>query len=697
MMGIGKEYFRRHPWQKRVIGVILVVIIGAIVGRLTYPWYLWYQRRQADLRLIEQLGAADSLRRERAVQTAIALGRQRDELVHRLAGALDTPDDGRFLSLRFVLQRLGKYDVTNHDPKWDDRYRLLEFRATFAPGEKDTPPSAQDDATPTARMRRWIVKQALLCERNNPYIHQTLTAAVEDPAAIVRSAAAPLAARLGDDVILQTLLHDPAAEVRAVATLDAGLARRTMLARPIRRQLESWLDLPGPHQPADIDQAASAAYALALLDPTGNSEFLCRAAVETNVPELRDRLLLTLAILKNDAARQAVMDILHTQRWKGKHPDGITLIVAGQLKLPEAAAMAKDVLRAAAERKEPVPVSRVLAALDVVAAAGYPCRATVYALCRELWAPDQPALRIRSANLLGVQAGEENQVGDAPSREACVKTLQQAVQFSRLAEGQDKPVTTPLPSAAAAVALWRLEPSVREFALLDGSTQPAGREDILKIVESKTSLFYLREATAVEDPAAGDYVAWHVAQSGLPEAVVVGNVFLPAGEGNHPEYNPDVRACGAMILALSAKDEQQRRAAIERIQTRLAREEYPASGSLKCALLTAGDKEQLATVRMLLELEDFPAARALMALLAAGDKTALDWLLWNTNWNLPVPLEDIPPLLIDQVIGDVLKTVSPSLPEISPAGSEATRLWQARILRHTYGIHRASLHVGLKR
>lgn len=694
-MGTIRTYFKEHPWQRRAISILLVVIAGSIVGRLTYPWYLWYEQRQANQRLIEQLGDADPYRREVAVQKAILLGQKHEELASQLIAALDTPDEGRFLSLYYVLQRLGKLDTPDVNPRWLDRHRLLEFKAAFASGEEDIPPSARETAAPTALVRRWYVRQALLCGRNNEYLRRMLIAAANDSSVGVRESAASLAARLGDDDVLAGLLRDPAARVRSATALAAGLAKRTALAEPIRRQFESRLNLVGPSSPDGIDQIASDAYALALLDPAGSSELLCHTtAARADQPELQDRLLLALEALNDEEALQTVQDLLHADRWAGRSPSGVALYVAGKMHLPEATEIAMEALRAAAEGSQPLSVSRVLGAVDVVAEADYPCRTVAYALCRDLWQPGEPALLTRLAHLLGVQAATKGQLGYVPSRAACVETLRDAAQYSRA--GREEPVTTPLPSAAAAVALWTLDPAEREFARLDSNDASVSREAILNIVESKTSLFYLREATAADDPAACDYVAWHVGRSGLSQAPAVGRAFLPVGRKRQPEYNADVRACGAMILALSANDQPQRQAAVEHISRRLAREEYPAAGSLRCALLMAGQTDQLAKVRMLLEMEDFPAARALLALLVAGDKTTLDWLLWNTNWNLPVPLEDIPPLLIDQVIGEVLQTAAPSLPTICPAADEATRLWQANILRHAYGIRRASVRVGLR-
>lgn len=693
-----KRYFRLHPWQRRVVSILLVLILGSVVGRLTYPWYLWFQRRQADLRLIEQLGDADAYHREVAVQKAILLGEKRDELVARLIDALDTPDDGRFASLQYVLLRLGRWNPPTLDSKWRDRYVLLEFRATFSEGEKEQTPSARDRDTPAARSRRRLLRKALLSGRENLYIQEILLAGANDPSAIVRQSAGALAARLGDDGVLRALLHDPSGKVRAVAALDAGLAKRTALLDPVRRLFDAQWNLVGPPAPDRIDQIASAAYCLSLLDPQASGKTLCRAAAGANPPELQDRLLPALANSKDETARQTVLDILHASRWNGRYPSGIALHVAGRMHLPEATAMAMEVLHAAGEGKENLTTQQVLGAMDVVTTAKYPCRSAAYKLSRVLWQPGREALLTRAAKLLGEQTTMKGQGDDAPDRAKCIETLRRAVEYSMAAEG--KPLTTPLSSAAAAVALWRLDPATRVFARQEDNTQsnaPLDREEILRIVESKTSLFYLREATVSTDPAAGDFIAWNVAHSRLPEATGVGETFFPAANQTPPEYSPAVRACGAMILALTAKDPQQRRDLVERIERRRKREDFPATGSLQCALLMAGKSDPLAKVRMLLELEEFPAARALLALLVVGDKTALDWVLWNTNRNLPVPLEDLPPLLIDQVIGDVLRTVAPSLPTISPAGSDATRLWQARILRHAYGIHRATLRVGVAR
>ena len=116
-----------------------------------------------------------------------------------------------------------------------------------------------------------------------------------------------------------------------------------------------------------------------------------------------------------------------------------------------------------------------------------------------------------------------------------------------------------------------------------------------------------------------------------------------------------------------------------------------------CALLMAGSNEYLQDVRDLLEIPEFPPTRAIMALLAAGDKTTLDWVLWDLNWAVPFLLEDLPFMLTALGMNEVFAATAAELPLPSAAAGIQTQIWQVRIMRDVYGIRRSSLRVGLAR
>ncbi len=666
-MRILKEYFRRRPWQRRIAGGLLIIIVAGLTGRAVYPAYLWCQRREADLRLIDRLGAADGADREAAVQTAIVLSQRREELVNRLAEALNTPSDRRFLAIHFVLRRLGRWDVLDRGPRWTDRYRLLELRETYAP---------QPANDPAAGVRERLVREFVLCGRDNRYVRQALNVAAEDPAASVRIPAATLAGRLGDDDVLTRLFQDSAARVVAAAVLDAGIAGRTSLAGRIEAMLHPPAGPPNPAPSAEAVKArreilSSAAYALAGLDAKKYSKRLCASALTADETELQDRLLVALLAVNDERARQCGMDILHRYRWRGRRPSGMALWTAARMKLPDAAPIAMEVLRAAVRNEPDLRDAQIIGALEVISALRYPCRKEVYDICRTLWRLNRTPLLVRAARLLGQQATMRDPSAGAPNQEACKKLLQDAAQYS-LRRGA-KSIPTPLASASAAVALWTLAPA--------------------------EGLHFLREAVAVEDTSAGNFVAWRLGcgDLSLPKISAVGRAFLPSPGEKPGEYNPAVRATGAMLLALSARTDQQRRAAVARIAARMDREEFLTRASMQCALLIAGQRERRDEVGRLLTIPEFPPARAMMALLTAGDRKTLDETLWNLHEDVSIPLSDLPVLLIDRDFAAVLAETAPALPLPSPAGSEATQHWQAKILRDTYGIRRERISVGLSR
>jgi hypothetical protein len=702
-MGSIREYFHRHAWQRRVVRLLVVMILGSLVGLLLYPAYRWYERRQADHRLIEQLGSPDPREQEIAVQTAVLRARLRPELVRRLNAALETQDDECFLAVQYVLRRLGKFYVPGRDPLYIDRRRCLELQRALAGALKTTQPASASAPAPNAQapQRERLVFRMVLCGRDNAFLRRALKLAVDDPSPRVRAAAAPLAARLGDDQALRVLLRDSDPTVTATAALDVGIARRVQVVSHVRKLLQDTLAAKAPKDPKALadrrEQIASFAYAMARNQRKGFSKVVCELARTTDDPLLRERLLESVMVLNNRRSRQTVMDLIHAARWKGRWPSGMELSAAARLRIPEAIPVALEVLRAAADKNRKLQEYHVIGALEVMETfAAYPCRKEIYDVCQALWCPDRPALLVRAARLLGAQAAlEAQQAPDAPSPAECRKLLRQAVQYSLADNGE--PRTTPLSSASAAVALWRLSPAEREFEGMTGDSLPTDPAALLKLAQTRTSLYYLREAASAESPLAGDFVAWGVGLSGLKEADTVAKAFFPPPGVQPREYSDAVRVAGAMILALSAHTDEQRRSAVDRITDQLQREEFPAQASLKCVLLMAGEKSYLREVRDLLEIEEFPLVRALRALLVYGDKRTADRLLWDIDWKTPFALENLPLLLNGLGLDSALAEAAPDLPRPNPAASDETHVWQARIMRHTYGVYRKTLRLGLPR
>ena len=669
---------------------------------MLYPMY-------SDYRLIRELGADDDRQRRRAETLARRRAETSPATLRRLAAALDTTSDRRFLAIHAILRRLGNFRVPGRDPIWFDRLGCLELEKAFVPEEA---PNQGINLGPT---RRRIVVKLLLSGRDNRYIRRALRKAVKDPDPTVRAVAGTLGARLGDDDVLRGLLEDADLQVVATAALDAGIAGRTGLVEPIARLLNHYIPR---HQSAFSEPATSetqnhpsgplvkfrevvscAAYALARLRPKQYSPMLCDLARRSTDPQLRDRLLVILGILNDRYAHQAVMDIIHAARWEKPFAPAMALEAAARMKLREAGMMGMEVLAAAANGDKNLLESQVIGALNLTAVLKHPARREVHEICRNLWYPDRSALLVRAARMLGVQASSDMyRSPGAPTRETCIQTLREAVQYVLWTvppSGRSQTIATPLPSSAAAVALWLLDPSVAEFKLPANEKFSGDGESLVKPAESRTSAFYIREALTGEGSLGGDYVAWNLGLSDYRQAFALGRSMLPGPKDPIREYNAEVRSTGAMLMVLSARGGNQRDKAARWITEHLGSEDFPARGAFMCALLVGGRNEYLQEVRDLLEIPEFPFIRALRALLAAGDKGTLDWLLWDVNWVVPFPPEDLPFMLTGLGMNEVFAATAAELPRPSAAAGKQTQLWEIRIMRDVYGIRRSSIRVGL--
>ena len=194
----------------------------------------------------------------------------------------------------------------------------------------------------------------------------------------------------------------------------------------------------------------------------------------------------------------------------------------------------------------------------------------------------------------------------------------------------------------------------------------------------------------------GDYVAWHVGLDGPgDEAVKLGFEMLPPlRAGLRAVYNKGERTAGAMLLALSARTDAQRAAAIERIALRLKYEDdFMTLGAYRCALLVLGQNEQFKHVRTLRKMSSFPRRRAITALLASGDADTIDWLLLNPRR----PIEDAADMLVTLRLGEVLDRTVATLGGVDLAGDGQMQQWQARLMRHRWAVGRGGLVVGLRR
>jgi len=643
-------YFRQHPWQRRAILASLIVLLALLVTVLLAPMLI-------DAALIYRLGLPDDVAHMRAVQLLADRAQVRVATRRRLIDALATTNDRRFYGAAAVLKRIGAFYTPDRRGDALDRMAALSFEATDSP-----------------RSRWLILHGQCVADRDNAWQRRLADAASLDEKPAVRELSAVLAAKLASDDALARLLEDPIPAVRTAAVLDAGLARRRELSEPIAALLDD----------ANDDVVGAAAWALARLAPAENSQAICDRYQRAEAEALRDLLLEAMIVLSDANARRAFNDAHGMWRTAGARqtlapPSAMVILAAGALDPELAAEMVGHVLDGAAAATDyPVTNIQLFAALETARRLDLPVRSAVYKIINAHWGPAAERPMAIAADYLAQLAEAPDAETTSPTRNECIKALQQAAVWSYRQDDptDDQPpetIATPLASAAATVALWRLEAPLADA--------------------------FVRNVAAGPYTLPGDSVTWHLARSDRPGAAYeLGLAMLPAADAP-PElrvFNDNERAAGAMLLALAARGDTQRKAAADRILQRLegvgmGGEDDPfVRHAYECALLALGQRERLERVRALLSVSQFPQRRVVTALLAAGDRQTLDWLCWNVHLG-PDSLLD---LLAERGIQDVTETIGPDLPRIDPAAPYEVRLRQARILCDAYAIGHASVQIG---
>jgi len=638
------RYFRQHRWQRRAMTGLLAVAVGAAAAILLYPTV-------RDRLLIRDLTSDSFATRDRAAKQLRFLAARRPETLARLNRALSTDSDRRFAAIAAVLRSLDAFHTPDRSGLWLDRLNAIELAA------------AADTAPDDTWARRQIMAELLLDGRDNRYVRRALGAAATDKAPTVRQLAAMLAARLADDKTLVAMLDDADPGVAASAAIAIGAAGRNELGRAVLAILA---------ESKGRDRLSAAAWACAQLLPKEAAERVAKMAVSTPDAALRDRLLYVLTQMPGEHAAGAVGHILSRAKSEGGFPPAMALLAAGRLKLAGAAPRVLDVL-ALRDPDDRLTEGHLLAALQAAELLEMLVRRQADAICRRLWGKDHPLLLVAAAGVLGRQLDVRQPPG-GPSREHCVETLRLAAGYmapaSQPASARDEYITTPLPSAAAAVALWR-----------------AGGDADDKLI---------RRAAGSETTLEGDYIAFHASRGPAAErAFALGLKMLPPSPAplGKRVFNDNERAAGAMLLALSARTDEQKRAAADRIAQRLdATGDFFEAGALRCALLILGRRSQRDELRQLLANMAFPHRRVITALCAAGDPHALDWLLFNKH----ISAEDIAALLTTRQVAEVLSATAPQLPRVDAAAGEDLQLWQVRIMRHYWAVRRTSIRLGLQ-
>ena len=647
------SHLRTHAWQRRLLTGSLALLLGAALAVLALP-------HVQDYLLLRDLASPSAAVRGRAISRTVQRAAESPRTLRRLEAALERADDTQFAAIVSVLKWLGQFNRPGRDPLHVDRVRAMELAGN-----------------PSAETREIFLGEVLRSGRDNRYVRKVLASAARDQDPLVRALSAALAVRLGDEAALRGLLADADANVAAGAALDAGIARRGLDAATLRERLAAWHDVP---------RRSAAAYALARIDPNAGAEIIppLLAEADANGPAaLRDRLLHVLCELTGPRAERAVLDVLERARRAGRHPPAMALLAAGKLRVRAAAPAVRKVLADAVRPNSRVRITQALAAIQAAQALDIPVRKEVEAICGKLWSTrvNSRLMLAAAARMLGRQAtAPQGDRPDEPSPAECVRTLRLAAIYDYVppttapTATKPKPVPSPLPSAAAAVAMWHLKtPLADEF---------------------------LRHSAGESVTLPGDYVSWHLGVTGEQRAFELGLSLVPPINAAPPQrvYNDDMRATGAMLLAIAARTPEQRAAATQRIRSRLVggdlggEDNFHVRGAYECALAILGDAARLTRVVGLLETGQFSQRRAITALTLAGTPRGLDWLLWNPQ----IGPEDALFLLVDEQIGDVLAACTPQLPRVDAAAADDLAAWQLLILRHTYAISHSSIRPRLR-
>jgi len=634
-------YLRRHRWQRRLLTVSLALFLGGVGALLALP-------HVQDYLLLRDLDSESLAVRMAAIPRGVQLAGSSPRTLRRLNDALDGASDRQFSAIVAVLKRLGELNSPARDPRHIDRMWTIELAGN-----------------PSAETRELFLGELALAGRDNRYVRKALATVIKDPAPGVRARSAPLAARLADDAALAALLADADPNVAAAAALAAGTARRNAHAGRLAEMLRS---------SRHLDVRSAAAYGLARADPNaaaGLLPTLLADADQADDAKLRDRLLHVMSEMSAPAARQAVLGVLRRAGKAGRHPPAAALLAAGRLHLTAAAPEVRGVLAAAARPESGVLIRQVHAAVVAAEALELPVRTEAEAICRKLWTYRWAyrLMLVSAARLLGRQVTQPQDDPNAPSPGQCVRTLRMGVvqdyePTTWPAGTKPKLIRTPLPSAAAAVALWELKTQICEE--------------------------YLRIPAGDDVTLSGDYVCWHLAVGDSERASRLAMEWLPPLDAPREQrvYDDDLRASGALLLAMAARTDQQAERARRRIRSRLEGEQmggednFHVRGAYRCALAALGDRQNRDHVAGLLETGQFSQRRAIAALTLAGSLRGLDWLLSNPQ----VDDEDMLLLLLDEQLTDVLSLCTPRLPSVDAAASDDLQAWQLRILRDAYVI-----------
>lgn len=713
-MGQTIAYLRRHQWQRRVLTTLTTVTVCALVAVLSYPHvrnYMILRKLGSDRPAVQQSGIVEARNLMKADPSA----------VHYFDGSLASADDRTFLGLVQAMTDAEVFDLGMRPADQIDRYHMLRLEQAGLP-----------------IARRAAAQELLRSRRENEYVHRAAASATRDADPGVREMGSALAAVAGDDQPVRTLLADSDPFVVASAATDAGLARRTELAKdiavvldarvkqastrpapktqqtaaeltiaasgPVPASATSSLPVADPVETArlaDREVISNCAFALAKIAPREYSHRLASLLSQASDPALRARLLYVMPLLGDAAARQAVQTALTVP--DGKYPPAAAIVAGARLGLPQAGQIARRVLADLA--KKPLPADVVRAACHAAEIMDLPVRDEVYDLSVQIWdSRDVPTL-MSLAGLLGREAQRRSLGGAAVSsasrpataatshtatsqaasrptsitRGDCVRRLFQLAGISEELGGETVDIASAMPSAAAAVACVRL----------------VGND---AWSEAK------RAASA--SPLAAYYIAFQAVGDPKIDAMGMGLSMLsdPKDPQDDWTYSNNVRLAGAVLLALAPQTRTEVLQARQRLTTRYGTVNDPyLKKTYEAALAALGQKEFLASAKASnmqeaawVDAQEIPGNAPIPThlpvfatlLLAAGDTSPLDWLLMNDRVDLRTAAYV---LLGLQMLGPV----NHILPEqqLDWSATDDLLWWQVNLTRHAYALHRGPMTV----
>lgn len=650
-----------HPWYRRIVTLSLTVIFGISIALWAVPWY-------SDMSVIWRLASDDGAVQSKAVMEASVLARTSPRFCKRLQNQLSTDDDRFFYAVVSALSNASRFRPQEDQQQLLDRLWMCNLFYTSEPQDK-----------------QFSLEKLLTNGRKNTYVQRAAKVAAADSNVDLRRIAAVIAGRVQDHETLDKLLEDEDQRVRSVAVRVVGIARVHSLTPKLVSLLES--EVPSV--------SANAALALAMLNKGQYAKQICQRLVNTQNADLRERLLYVVTLINHDQAKPAVRAILSRAKTTSLTP--MSLLAIGKLGMTDESAHVLGILQRACQPNSDVTKGQLHASLVAGDLLKLPIRKEVNSICQQYWNPRLQLVMISAAEILGRQAVQDQPgISDAPSLEDIKETLAAAAMFPQF-HAATQASETPVPSAAAAVSYWLLDPKTRFFEKTDLQADPA------QLIMSKPnrSAMLIQQACSAETTLAGDYVAWHLAGSSKKEAFEFGMSLLPPFDSAPLEkvYNENVRGAGAMLLALSARTNEQKRLAIQRITERLEGKGWGAEDSpilrdvYRCALLILGKHELLDKIREQRDLGASPLFSVITALCAAGDKETLQWLLLNHT----IPTEDLRFFLINNRLAEVLAEIGPELPIVDVAASPDIQYWQTRILQDIFAIRRDEVSLGIRK